>query len=262
VPPEGGNTATAENHLAVAATLLNTPELRRTQTGLAVATTSAYVHSLLNDFSGARACLDQMEIPPGNVCEVDARIVLAEIEFREGHAEKALHLLHRSASDISRYPNAKHLAVLIFGNLARYLLFVGDEPSSEDALRTSLRLLVSTRHLGFLYMALGYARYAAAFAARSGRADFAVRLLALCDAADQRAGHVSLHDALPNEITVNAIAEQLSRERTEYLRVQGSDEDLYALLEEFLAQPAAMDNARANATSSPRATSVTRSSPN
>jgi hypothetical protein len=224
--------------------------------------TSAYVRCLLNDFSGARACLQQLEIPPGNVIEVDAHIVIAEIEFREGHAEKAIDLLNKSASDAARYPNANHLEVLIFGNLARYLLFVGDEHSSEDALRASLRLLVSTRHLGFLYMALGYARYAAAFSARSGRADLAVRLLASSDAAAERDAVVSGHDALPYEMAVNAIGEQLSREQIEHLRVQGAGEDVYALLEEFLAQPAAADNARTSATSSPRAVSVTRSSPN
>ena len=257
-----GSAAAAEDHLASAAVLLNTPQLRRTQVGLAVVTTSAYVRCLLNDFSGARAVLEQMEIPPGNVIEVDARIVLAEIEFREGHAERAIDLLNRSASDLTHYPNANHLEVLIFGNLARYLFFAGDERGSEHALRTSLRLLVSTRHLGFLYMTLGYARYAAAFAADSGRADFAVRLLASCDAADERGGHVLGHDALPYEMANSAIAKQLSREQTERLRVQGADEDMYTLLEEFLAQPAAMDNARASATSSPRATSMTRSSPN
>ena len=255
-----GNTATAEEHLAIAADLLGTRELRRDS--LYVAATSAYVHCLLNDLPGARACLEQMEVPPGSVWEVDARIVLAEIEFREGNVEKAIDLLDRSLSDAARYPNASHLEVLIFGNLARYLLFVGDEYSSEDALRTSLRLLVGARHFGFLYMALGYARYAAAFSAQSGRADLAVRLLASCDAADERDGVVSGHDALPYQMAVSAIAEQLSREQAKHLRVQGADEDVYALLEEFLAQPAAADNARASATSSPRATSVTRSSPN
>jgi hypothetical protein len=63
-------------------------------------------------------------------------------------------------------------------------------------------------------------------------------------------------------MAVNAIGDQLSREQIEHLRAQGAGEDLYALLEEFLAQPAAADSARASATSSPRATSVTRSSPN
>jgi predicted ATPase/DNA-binding XRE family transcriptional regulator len=257
-----GNTACAEDHLANASGLLNSRELRRTQTGLSAAATSAYVRCLLNDFSGARACLQRLEIPPGNVIEVDADIILAEIEFREGHAEKAIDLLNKSASDVTRYPNASHLEVLIFGNLARYLLSVGNERGSEDSLRTALRLLVGTRHLGFIYMALGYARYAAAFAARSGRAELSVRLLASSDATDERGGHASVYDVLPREMAVSASAEQLSREQTEQLRVRGSDEDLYALLEEFLIQPAATDNARASAMSSPRATSATRSSPN
>ena len=257
-----GSAAAAEDHLATAAALLNTRELRRTHTGLAAATTSAYVHCLLNDFSGARACLHQMEIPPGAVNEVDARIVLAEIEFREGHTQKAIDLLQQCESDLTRYTSADHVAVLIFGNLARYLFFIRDGRSSEDALRRSLRLLVSARHFGFLYTALGYARYAVAFAAEAGHADFAVRLLASCDAADERNGHVSGHDVLPHEIAVNAISKHLSREEAERLRVQGAAEDVYTLLEEFLAQPAAADSARASATSSPRATSVIRSSPN
>ena len=255
-----GNAAAAEEHLAIASGLLSTPELRRNSPSSLA--TSAYVRCLLNDFPSARACLQQMEILPGSAWEVDARIVLAEIEFREGNTETAIDLLGKSVSDLTRFTNANHLEVLIFGNLARYLLFVGDEHRSEDALRISLRLLVGTRHLGFLYMTLGYARYAAAFSARSRRADLAVRLLASCDAAHERDGVVSGHDALPVEIAVDAIAKQLSREQCERLRVQGADEDVYALLEEFLAQPAAVDNARASATSSPRATSVTRSSPN
>jgi predicted ATPase/DNA-binding XRE family transcriptional regulator len=255
-----GNAAAAEEHLAIASGFLSTSEIRRNSPSTVA--TSAYVRCLLNDFPGARACLQQMEISPGSAWEVDARIVLAEIEFREGNTERAIDLLDKSVSDATRYPNANHLEVLIFGNLARYLLFIGDEHSSEDALRTSLRLLVGTRHLGFLYMALGYARYAAVFSARSGRADLAVRLLASCDAADERDGVVLGHDALPYEMAVNAIAKELSREQATLLRVQGADEDVYGLLEEFLAQPAAADNARASATSSPRATSVTRSSPN
>jgi hypothetical protein len=257
-----GSAAAAEDHLATAMALLNTRELRRTHTGLAAGATGAYVRCLLNDFSGARACLQQMEIPPGTVYEVDARIVLAEIEFCEGHSQKAIDLLHQCEPDLTRYTNADHLAVLIFGNLARYLFSVRDGRSAEDALRRSLSILVSTRHFGFLYMALGYARYAAAFAAESGHPDFAARLLASCDAANERNGHVSGHDALPYEMAVKAIAKELSREQAALLRVQGAGEDMYGLLEEFLAQPAAADNARASATSSPRATSMTRSSPN
>jgi hypothetical protein len=153
-----------------------------------------------------------MEIPPGTVYEVDARIVLAEVEFHEGHTQRAIDLLHQCESDLTRYATADYLALLIFGNLARYLFLVRDGRSSEDALRRSLRTL----------------------AARSGRADFAVRLLASCDAADERNGHVSGHDALPYEMAVRAIAKELSREQAALLRVQGADEDTYGLLEDFL----------------------------
>jgi predicted ATPase len=254
-----GNAVAAEAHLAGAAALLNTPELRRTPSGLAVGMTSAYVRCQLYNFSGARASLDQIEIPPGNRFEVDAHIILAQIEFREGHAQKAIDLLQQSELDLNRHP---HGNLLVFANLAEYLLSVGDTRGSEDALRKSVGLILIERHFGLLYVAATCARYAAAFAAQSGHADLAVRLLASCDASDERGGHVSEHVALPYEMAVNAIGDQLSRERIEHLRVKGAAEDLYELLEEFLAQPAAADNARASATSSPRATSVTRSSPN
>lgn len=256
-----GNTVAVEANLASAAALLNTPELRRTQNGLAVGVTSAYLRSRLNDFSGARACLEQIEIPPGDRFEVDANIVLAEIEFREGHAEKAISLLQQSIPKLNHHPHVNHLAVMIFTNLAEYLLCIDDTCGSENALRRSIHHILTERHFGMLYVAATCARHAAAFAAQSGHASLAVRLLASSDAADQSGGYVSEHHVLP-EITADAISEQLSREQIEQLRVQGAGEDVYALLEEFLAQPAATDNARASAASSPRATSATRSSPN
>jgi predicted ATPase/DNA-binding XRE family transcriptional regulator len=254
-----GDAVAAEAHLASAAALLNTPELRHSPSGLAVGMTSAYVRCQLYDFSGARACLEQIEIPAGARFEVDAHIILAQIEFREGHARKAIDRLQQSELDLNRHPNGN---LLVFANLAEYLLSVGDTRGSEDALRKAVHLILTKRHFGILYVAATCARYAAAFAAQSGHADLAVRLLASCDAADERGGHVSEHDALPYEMAVSAIGDQLSREQIEYLRVQGAGEDVYALLEEFLSQPAAADNARASATSSPRAISVTRSSPN
>ena len=54
----------------------------------------------LYDFSGARACLEQIEIPPGARFEVDAHIILAQIEFREGHARKAIDRLQQSELDL------------------------------------------------------------------------------------------------------------------------------------------------------------------
>jgi hypothetical protein len=138
--------------------------------------TSAYVRCQLYNFSGARASLDQIEIPPGNRFEVDAHIILAQIEFREGHAQKAIDLLQQSELDLNRHP---HGNLLVFANLAEYLLSVGDTRGSEDALRKSVGLILIERHFGLLYVAATCARYAAAFAAQSGHADLAVRLLAM-----------------------------------------------------------------------------------
>jgi predicted ATPase/DNA-binding XRE family transcriptional regulator len=245
-----GNTVAVEANLASVAALLNTPELRRTRSGLAAGVQSANLRSKLNDFSGARACLQQMEIPPGNRFEVDVNIVLAGIEFREGHVEKAIDLLQQSLPKLDRHPNENHLAVMIFTNLAEYLLSIEDTRGSEDALCKSVHHVLTERHLGLLYVAAMCARLAAAIAGQSGRASLAVRLLASSDAADERGGRVSEHQVVA-EIAANAIAEQLSRERIEQLRVQGAGEDVYALLEEFLAQPAASESARLSATSSP-----------
>lgn len=246
-----GNAAAAEDHLAHVAALLNTPELKGTGSALVAATTSAYVRCALRDFSGARACLEHIEIAAGERYEVEARIVLAEVEFYEGHIEEAIELSKISASELSRYPNANHLPILVFGNLATYLFSLRDAGGSEGALRKSLGLLVDAQEFGFLHFAVSYARYVAALVAQAGRADFAARLLGACDAADHRGDWISVRDELPRDVAQSSITEQLSPQQAKALHAQGAGEDMYALLEEFLAQPAASESARLSATSSP-----------
>jgi len=246
-----GNTAAAEDHLARAASLLDTPELRRTRSGVVTVEMSAYVRCLLRDFSGARACLEQIDPPAGDVHEIVKQLVLAEIEFYEGHIEKAIEISRRSVSRLSSYSHAHHERLQVFGNLGRFLFLVGDTRGSEEALRESAGILVTLSSPNYLYFAISYGRFVAALAAQGGRADFSARLLAACDAADQRGGHHSVQNEVARNAAIRAIDEQLSPERAKALRAQGADEDVFALLEEFIAQPAASESARLSATSSP-----------
>jgi predicted ATPase/DNA-binding XRE family transcriptional regulator len=245
-----GNSLAAQEHVAKAEALLTTRELRCSRNGLVTALTCAYVCSLLRDFDKARAWLAQTEIPDGDTQELEAQIVLAEVEFREGSTERACQISKTSVANLASYPDDVHLTIMVFGNYARYLLHLGAESEAEDALRVSLRRAVDIRDFGFLYVTSSLARHAAALAARTSRAHLASRLLGACDAIDQLNGRPSLKDALAEDLATKSISAQLSQQRAEVLRAQGADEDLYELLEEFLAQPAAADSARPSATSS------------
>jgi predicted ATPase/DNA-binding XRE family transcriptional regulator len=244
------NAVAAHDHVAKAEALLTTKEFRRSRNGLVTAMTCAYVCSLLRDFDKARAWLAQTEIPSGDTQELEAQIVLAEVEFREGSTERAAQISKTSVANLDSYPDDVHLAIMVFGNYARYLLHLGAEDVAEDALRVSLRRAVDLRDFGYLYVTSSLARHAAALAARTGRAELAARLLGACDATDQLNGRPSMKDALADDLAATSISAQLSRQRAKMLRAQGADEDLYELLEEFLAQPAAADSARPSATSS------------
>jgi predicted ATPase/DNA-binding XRE family transcriptional regulator len=243
------NAVAAQEHVAEAEALLTTRELKGSRHGLVTAMTCAYVCSLLREFDKARTWLGQTEIPDGDTQELEAQIVLAEVEFREGSAEKACQISNASVANLVSYPDDVHLTIMVFGNYARYLLHLGAENAAEDALRVSLRRAVDIRDFGFLYVTSSLARYAAALAARTGSAPLAARLLGACDATDRLNGRPSLKDALAEDLAAKSISAQLSQQRAEMLRAQGADEDLYELLEEFLAHPAASDKARSSAAS-------------
>ena len=115
-----GNAATAENHLLRGEALLSSEDRYRSHAGFSFATHATYVRCLLDDFAGARALLDGLEIPPGDVYEVDVRILLAEIEFCEGRCGEAIEILRSVKPDLGRYYSAKHLTILVCGNLAIY----------------------------------------------------------------------------------------------------------------------------------------------
>jgi predicted ATPase len=258
-----GANQVAEDHLTQAEALVNTAELRRTWSGILAIMQGAYVRSRLRDFAGARSWLQQVAIPPGDPFEIEIRIILAEIEFREGDVEKAIDLAKRSTTQLERrHVDASRQAILVFGNLAHYLMSIEEMQAAENALRTSLALLVTVDDYAFDNVTVCFARYAAVFAAESGRAELAARLLGACEGAEERTGHVPERDAALEALADRAITARLSREVAEALRRRATAEDLYELLEAFLAQPAAADSARRSSTSSPRATSVKRSSPN
>ncbi len=254
-----GNAASAESHLARGETLLDTNS-RRTRAGFSFASHGAYVRCLLKNFQGAKALLDRLEVPPGEPFEVDVQVLFALIESGEGRLENAIDILKNAKPGLESHPNAKHLIVLVCGNLAGYYLTLDNTRAAEDELREALAAAVDIRDLWLTTGIAILGRYTAFFAATSGNVNLAARLLGACD---QGSNPDSLEDdAASRELAVKAIYESLEPKRADALRRRGAAEDLYELLEEYLAQPAADDSARPSAMSSPRATSVTRSSPN
>lgn len=256
-----GNRAAAERHAASAASLMESFRGTGSHESVAIASTSVYVFMLLRDFAAARAVLESLKISASDPFEIESALMMAEVEFEDGNVEKALELTKRCRFNLSRYPNSDYLTIDVFGYLAKYLLATGDTHAAETALRESLTYALDTGDFRVNYVHVELARYAAAIAAITGRAQLAARLLGASDAEDQRS-LILPKDVLAMELTASAIGAQLAGESLEELSAKGAGEELQDLFEEFLAQPAAADNARASATSSPLATSVTRSSPN
>jgi predicted ATPase/DNA-binding XRE family transcriptional regulator len=254
-----GDAASAERHLTEGEALLDDAS-RRTRTGFSFASHGAYVHSMLKNFRGARALLDRLEVPAGEPFEVDLQVLFALIESGQGRVENAIDILNNAKPGLERHSNAKHLAILVCGNLAVCYMSSGNARAAEDELREALEAAVDIRDLWLTTGIADLGRYAAFFAATSGRVDLAARLVGACD---QLRNPATLEDDVTSrELAIKAIHERLSPERAAALGRSGAAEDLYELLEEYLAQPAADDSARPSATSSPRATSVMRSSPN
>jgi tetratricopeptide (TPR) repeat protein len=215
---------------------------------------------MLKNFRGARALLDRLEVPAGEPFEVDLQVLFALIESGQGRVENAIDILNSAKPGLERHSNAKHLAILVCGNLAVCYMSSGNARAAEDELREALEAAVDIRDLWLTTGIADLGRYAAFFAATSGRVDLAARLVG---ASDQLRNPATLEDDVTSrELAIKAIHERLSPERAAALGRSGAAEDLYELLEEYLAQPAAADSARPSATSSPRATSVMRSSPN
>ncbi len=111
----------AATHVTEAEALLSTRELRRSRSGLTTAMTCAYVCSILRDFDRARRLLAQAETAPGDTQELEFQIVLAEVEFREGYIADASRLSKEYVANLASYPALDHLAIMAYGNHARYL---------------------------------------------------------------------------------------------------------------------------------------------
>ena len=254
-----GDAASAESHLASGEALLDGSS-RRTRAGFSFASHGAYVRCLLKNYRGARALLDRLEVPPDEPFEVDLQVLYALIESNEGRVERAIDTLRNAKPGLQRHSNARHLTILVCGNLAVCYMSCGNTAGAEGELREALEAAVDMRDLWLTTGIADLARYAAFFSATSGRADLAARLVGACD---QLRNPASLEDsATSRELAMTAIGKLVSPDRAGALLRSGATEDLYELLEEYLAQPAAADSARPRATSRPRPTSVMRSSPN
>jgi len=229
-----GNAEAAEAHLVAGAALLTAEERRRTRTGFAFSTNCAYVRCVLMDFAGARAALQDLVIPIGDSYEIEAGIVLAEIEFREEHFEKALQVLEEAKRAFARYSAPQPLRMMIFGNAAKCAVILGDARTAENDLRQALADILNAPDRAGLFatVVLGYARYAALLAAKAGRVELATRLLSACETSTNPS---SLDvDGRPLDL-VTPFLKSLSPGRAKELRTLGAGEDLFDLIEEFLA---------------------------
>jgi hypothetical protein len=138
---------------------------------------------------------------------------------------------------------------MVYGNGGKYRLHLGDMGAAEEAIREAIRRELDTPDPGYLFVTSALGRYAAVFAARAGNAELAVRLLGTCDAADKRA-RPAYKDPYARALATEFISATLPSDRVEVLRARAAGQDIYEILEEFLAQPAAAESTRLNAMSS------------
>jgi tetratricopeptide (TPR) repeat protein len=160
--------------------------------------------------------------------------VLAEIEFREEHFEKALQVLEEAKRAFARYSAPQPLRMMIFGNAAKCAVILGDARTAENDLRQALADILNAPDRAGLFatVVLGYARYAALLAAKAGRVELATRLLGACETSTNPS---SLDvDGRPLDL-VTPFLKSLSPGRAKELRTLGAGEDLFDLIEEFLA---------------------------
>lgn len=236
-----GDAAAAKEHLFIGEALLSSNEHRGLDAGR-YRSTRAYIRLMLKDVVGAKALLE--EVPPD---EIDARTALAAIEIAEQHIEKAIEIFRGVKTGLERQPVGNRI-VDVCANLAEIYLRVGNAVAAEVELREGISAAFEVRppHVGAV---VDLGQSAAFLAASSGRVEFAARLLGACE---QRTNPASLENIFTlHDLAAKAIYDRLAPERAEVLRRSGATEDLYDLLEEYLAQPAAADSTRPSSTSSP-----------
>jgi predicted ATPase/DNA-binding XRE family transcriptional regulator len=254
-----GEAQAAERHLQLGEALFSPDELKRTRSGWAFACNAGYVRCSLQEFEAAKALLIRLEIPPGDPYQFDVQKVRARIEFRQGNTGIAIELLSslKTQLDSEAVPRL-HLMQRVYAELAEIYLYSDDIVAGEAALRACLKAALEARN-AWTAVAASYARTTALVAVRCGRIELAVRLLGAADP-----HHLFDPGAPfdPGSVAAKLVEAELTPAYADALRGVGASEDLYDLFEAFLAQPAAADSAEPSATSSPRATAVTRSSPN
>lgn len=239
---ERGDVTAAKKRLAEGSALLTSRDSRRSRTAFTFAVQGAHVHNLLGDFSGARSLLDAFEFPPGDPFEVFAAVVLAESEWGEGRLENAIDILRNAKLGIEPHHIAKNLTMTVSENLARYNLSLGDLRAAEADLREALIAVAEVRPFWAAAAIRSLLKHAAFFAAASGRAELGARLIGAYDQArHQEALEV---DAVARARAIDAVAAHLSAQRIRALCRIGANEDVFELIEEYLAQPAPSDTAR------------------
>jgi predicted ATPase/DNA-binding XRE family transcriptional regulator len=227
-----GEAATAEVQLAAGAALLTSEERLRTRAGFAFSTNCAYVRSILRDFTGARAALEGLVIPPGDPYEIDVPILLAEIEFRQRHFKRALDILTGLKPRLATYPSASLLTVMVFGNAAKCEVLLGNAAEAEADFRQAFAHIVDAPNIAHFDVYVDVCRYATVVAAECGRPELAARLLGACAAATDPSSLENVDHA--TELAAQTLGASLSPERAEALRARGAGEDLFDLVEEFL----------------------------
>jgi predicted ATPase/DNA-binding XRE family transcriptional regulator len=253
-----GHAQAAERHLQLGRALFSPDEFTGTRWGWAFACNAGYVHCILHEFDAAKALLVGLEIPPGDTFHGDVLRLRASIEFHQGNVEVAIELLSSLKKQLDCHPSLKWHAIQTYGDLAEYYLYSGNILAADAEIRACLNATLEARN-AWMAVDAGHARHAALVAARCGRIELAVRLLSAADP------HHLAEPGAPFDsgaVATTIVEAELSPGSADALRRAAASEDLYDLFEEFLAQAAAADSAEPSATSSPRATAVTRSSPN
>lgn len=242
-----GDVRAAKRHLQLGQAMFSPDELKRTRWGWAFACNAGYVHCILQDFDAAKACLTDLEIPPGEQFHGDVLRLRAAIEFHQGNAESAIELLSCLKKQVETNPVLRWHAIQTYGDLAEYHLYCGDILAADAELRACLNATLEARN-AWMAVDASHARHAALVAARCGHIELAVRLLGAADP-----HHLSEPGAPfdSGAVATKIIEAELSAAHAAALRGMAASENLYDLFEEFLAQPAARESTRLSATSSP-----------
>ena len=227
-----GASGAAEAHLAAGAALLTPEERLRSRAGFAFSTNCAYVRSILHDFAGAQQALEGLVIPPGDPYEIDVRILLAEIEFRQRRFQSALDILIELKPRLASYPSANLLAVMVFGNAAKCELLLGRAADAEAGFRLAFTHVMNAPNIAHFDVYVDICRYAAVIAVNGSRPSLGARLLGACAAATDASSLENVDYA--TELVAQKLRAGDSSEPLEPSRVRGAGEDLLDLIEEFL----------------------------